>query len=192
MLPELKEKEELIINCKFKIAELEKNLFLKFRDQFRLNCEVIKQLSESVSTVDVLQSLADVAEKNNYCKPEINNSENLYIKDGCHPILQNILNKQCIPNNVEFNETTKRVAILTGPNMGGKSTYLKLTGIIVIMAQIGSFVSATEAKIGIVDKIFTRIGASDNLAEGESTFMFEMRETASILINSTKKITRPC
>ena len=141
-----------------------------------------------LARLDVYVSLAEVAVKNNYVCPEVDNSDVLEIKDGRHPVVEQFVkDSYFVPNDTFLNTTTDKMALITGPNMAGKSTYMRQSALIVLMAQIGSFVPAKEARIGVVDKLFTRVGASDDLASGQSTFMLEMTEVAYILNNATKK-----
>jgi DNA mismatch repair protein MutS len=183
--PELKEYEEQILGAEEKIYAIETRLF---NDLVTTIAEFIKpiQLNSSlVAQLDVLISFADIAEKNHYCRPKINDSKVLDIKGGRHPVIEKHLplGEEYITNSVYLDNDTQQIIIITGPNMSGKSALLRQTALIVMMAQMGSFVPAKEVTMGIVDKIFTRVGASDNLSSGESTFMVEMNETASILNN---------
>ena len=184
--PELKEYEEKILGAEEKIGELEYTLFLELREIVVMNLGEIQNNARIIAQLDFLNALGELAFQNNYVAPDINDSSNLEINDGRHPVVEKLLeNELFIPNDTQLDTTDKQIALITGPNMAGKSTYLRQVGLIVLMAQIGSFVPARSAKIGIVDRIFTRVGASDNLARGESTFLVEMNETANILNNTT-------
>lgn len=185
--PELKEIEDTIINAEEKLNDLEYELFSQVRKTVASNVERIQKTASAVAVCDVLQAFAEVAEKNNYVKPSIDTSGELDIKNGRHPVVEQVMkNERFIPNDVELNTADNRLAIITGPNMAGKSTYMRQTALLVLMAQIGSFVPADSARIGITDRIFTRVGASDDLATGQSTFMVEMIEVANILNNASK------
>jgi DNA mismatch repair protein MutS len=146
----------------------------------------IQKTAKAVAQIDVFASLATVAEQNNYCRPKLNEKGLIDIKDGRHPVVERMIqNEMFVANDTYLDNGSNRVSIITGPNMAGKSTYMRQSALIVLMAQIGSFVPAKSAKIGIVDRIFTRVGASDDLASGQSTFMVEMSEVANILRNAT-------
>lgn len=183
----LSEFETKINNSHEKIIELEKKLFIEIRNTVKEQIPLLLDISQLVSKIDVLQSYAFAATVHGYNKPEINKDNELYISKGRHPVVEsNLPYGSFIPNDTVLNENNCFI-LLTGPNMAGKSTYLRQTALIVLMAQIGSFVPAEEARIGIVDKIFCRVGASDNLARGESTFLVEMNETAHILRSASEK-----
>ena len=185
---ELKILEEKIISAQDKIIKLEKEIYVSLRQEIATYANYILNLATTVAELDIFLSFADTAVKDNYCCPLISNSKNLILKEARHPVVEKILKTGAfVANDITLNDTTNRVIIITGPNMSGKSTYLRQTALIVIMAQIGSFVPCSYAEIGIVDRIFTRIGAGDNLAGGESTFMVEMSETASILNQYTNR-----
>lgn len=185
---QLKEYEELILNSKEKLQELEYNIFCKVRNQVIDEIPRLKHSAYYLAMLDVLVSLAEVAYKNNYVKPEIMLNDEINITDGRHPVVELTLKDELfIPNDTHINCKDSLISIITGPNMAGKSTYMRQVALIVIMAQIGSFVPAKKAQICIVDRIFTRIGAADNLAMGQSTFMVEMMEVANILNNATEK-----
>ncbi|WP_457569479.1 DNA mismatch repair protein MutS [Desulfurobacterium sp.] len=184
--PELKEFEEKILSAKEKVEKLEYSLFVNLRKYITENSERIQKTAEIIGNIDFLLSLSKVAEERGYTKPEITDSYNLLIEEGKHPVLEKFLEEDFIPNSIHLSKE-KSFAIVTGPNMGGKSVFLRQTALITLMAQIGSFVPAKKAKIGIVDRIFSRVGASDNLSRGLSTFMMEMVETANILHNATEK-----
>ena len=185
--PELKELEDMILGAEDRLNSLEYNLFCQVRDQIGENILRIQQTARALAGVDVFASLAFVAERNNYVRPVINAKGVIDIKNGRHPVVEQMIsNDMFIPNDTHLDNHKNRIAIITGPNMAGKSTYMRQTALIVLMAQIGSFVPADSAKIGVVDRIFTRVGASDDLASGQSTFMVEMTEVANILRNATK------
>ena len=185
---ELKEMESTIFSAEEKLVSLEFELFTSFRNFVADNCDRIRKSASLIAEIDVYRSLAEVARKNNYVCPDVDLSTDLVIKDGRHPVVEKfITNSYFVPNDTELDTAANRVMIITGPNMAGKSTYMRQVAIITLMAQIGSFVPAKSAKIGIVDKIFTRVGASDDLASGQSTFMLEMTEVAAILRGATKK-----
>lgn len=185
---ELKTLEEKIISAQDKIIRLETELFVSLRQETAAYAQHILSLSSMIAELDIYLSFAQNAVVCNYTCPEINDSKELVLKDARHPVVEQILKDgSFVANDISLNETTKRVMILTGPNMSGKSTYLRQVALIVIMAQMGSFVPCSYANIGIIDRIFTRIGAGDNLAGGESTFMVEMTETANILNQYTDR-----
>lgn len=185
---ELKNMENEIVGAQEKIVNIEYDMFVKIRDKIEENAKRLQIAANIIAKIDVLTSLATVANDMNYCKPEVDNSDIIDIKDGRHPVVEKILSSgEFVPNDAYLNSNTNRLNIITGPNMAGKSTYMRQVALITLMAQIGSFVPASKAHIGIVDKIFTRVGASDDLAMGESTFMVEMMEVATILKNATPK-----
>ena len=184
---ELKKLEDQILGSKDKTVNLEYEEFVKIRTHIAKNVKRLQQTSEVVSTLDVLTSFAQVAENMNYCMPEINTHGVIDIKNGRHPVVEKILGAgEFVENDTYLDKEDNRLSIITGPNMAGKSTYMRQVALITLMAQIGSFVPASEAIIGIVDKIFTRVGASDDLSMGQSTFMVEMMEVASILKEATE------
>ncbi len=186
---ELKVYEDKIFNAEEKINSIENRIFGDLRT-FILNfTDVIQKNAGVIAAVDTLVSFAEVSDRYRYVRPEINESDTIEIKEGRHPVIERLLpaGEKYIPNDVTIDTDTNQILILTGPNMSGKSSYLRQTGLIVLLAQIGCFVPAKEAKIGLVDKIFTRVGASDNIAKGESTFLVEMHEAANILNNATPK-----
>ena len=185
---ELKEMETAILGAEEKLAVLEYEIFNALRAFIANNSERICKTALSVAEIDVYSSLAEVADKNSYVCPEVDLSSDIVIKEGRHPVVERFVkDSYFVPNDTFLNTQSDRVMIITGPNMAGKSTYMRQVALITLMAQIGSFVPAKEAKIGIVDKLFTRVGASDDLASGQSTFMLEMNEVATILKNATKK-----
>ena len=185
---ELKEMETAIFNAEDKIVALEYELFMKLRSVVSENSDRIRKTAALIASIDVFRSFAEVASKNSYVCPEVDLSDDIFIKDGRHPVVEKyVSNSYFVPNDTSLNNTTGRMMIITGPNMAGKSTYMRQVAIITIMAQIGSYVPAREAKIGVVDKVFTRVGASDDLASGQSTFMLEMNEVANILKNATSR-----
>lgn len=187
IIPKLKEIEETLANAEGKVIELEYSIFNEVRTRISNEVLRIQRSSEVVSTIDVLCSLAEVAESSNYIMPEINSSDKIEIVDGRHPVVEKMItNNLFVPNDTRLDNVEDRLMIITGPNMAGKSTYMRQVALIVHMAQIGSFVPASKVEIGVVDRIFTRVGASDDLASGQSTFMVEMTEVANILNNATK------
>lgn len=184
--PELKELEDTILGAEDKLTTLEYEYFREIREHIASQIERIQKTAKAVANLDVFLSLAYVAETNHYCKPRMNKKGIIDIKSGRHPVVEKMIpNDMFIENDVYLDNQKHRVSIITGPNMAGKSTYMRQVALIVLMAQIGSFVPAKEANIGIVDRIFTRVGASDDLASGQSTFMVEMNEVANILRNAT-------
>ena len=184
---ELKKLEEQILGAEEKVVNLEYNAFVQIREEIARNIKRLQRTAEAVSTLDVLASFAQVAEDMDYCMPKVDNSGCVDIKDGRHPVIEKMLPAgSFVGNDTYLNKETDRLSIITGPNMAGKSTYMRQVALIALMAQVGSFVPATEAHIGIVDKIFTRVGASDDLSMGQSTFMVEMMEVAQILKESTE------
>ena len=185
---ELKDVEATILGAADKVCALEYNLFQEIRQKIANESERIRKTANLVATIDVYNSLAAVAAKNNYVKPEIDDSNVVDIKDGRHPVVEQFVkDTYFVPNDVYLDVSANRLMLITGPNMAGKSTYMRQVALIVVMAQIGSFVPANDARIGIVDKVFTRVGASDDLASGQSTFMLEMNEVSYILRNATQK-----
>lgn len=185
--PELKELEYKILHAKEKINNLEYKLFLDVRNKVAENLEKIQKSAISVAKLDVLVSFAEVSLKNEYVRPKITDDGRIILKDSRHPVVELLADEVVfVPNDVNLDTDENRVALITGPNMAGKSTYMRQIALITIMAQIGCFVPATEASVGIVDSIFTRVGASDDLASGQSTFMVEMTELAEILKNASK------
>ncbi len=187
-MPKLKEMEDTILNAEDKLYGLEYDLFCEIRDALADNMERIQRTAKAIAALDVFCSLAYVAERNGYVRPKLNTRGILDIKDGRHPVVEKVIkNDMFIANDTFLDNDKHLISIITGPNMAGKSTYMRQTALIVLMAQIGSFVPAKSAKIGIVDRIFTRVGASDDLASGQSTFMVEMNEVANILRNATSK-----
>lgn len=187
--PELKQYEEKILNAEERIYQLETEFFNELRITISDEAEKIQKNAQLIAALDCFLSFAEVAIENNYVKPEVNDDDAIIIKNGRHPVVEKILpyGEKFTPNDTYLDNSTQQIMIITGPNMSGKSVYLRQVGLIVLLAQIGSFVPAESARIGIVDKIFTRVGASDNLAAGESTFLVEMHETANIVNNATPK-----
>ena len=184
---ELKTLENQILGAEEKVVNLEYNEFVKIREEIAKNIRRLQQSAKVVSTLDVLSSFAQVAEDMNYCMPTVTDNGIINIKDGRHPVIEKMLGVgNFVPNDTMLDKDENRLAIITGPNMAGKSTYMRQVALITLMAQIGSFVPATEAQIGVVDKIFTRVGASDDLSMGQSTFMVEMMEVATILKEATE------
>ena len=183
---ELKTIENQILGAEEKVVDLEYNEFVKIREEIARNIKRLQKTATVVSTLDVLTSFAQVAEDMNYCMPVVKNDGVINIKDGRHPVIDKMIGiGSFVPNDTYLNKDDSRLSIITGPNMAGKSTYMRQVALITLMAQVGSFVPATEAEIGVVDKIFTRVGASDDLSMGQSTFMVEMMEVATILKEAT-------
>jgi len=189
--PELKEYEAKILDAQEKIVEIERRLFAELRSSIAAEAKRIRQTALALAEVDVLSGLAHIAAQRNYCRPTLEESGDLEIVGGRHPVIEEqetaAGGERFVPNDLYLNSTTHTILVLTGPNMGGKSTYLRQAALIVILAQMGSFVPARSVRMGLVDRVFTRIGASDNLARGRSTFMVEMTETADILHTATPK-----
>ncbi len=188
--PELKEYESRILDAQEKIVDIERRLFTALRSAIAGEAKRIRQTALALAEVDVLASLAHIAALCNYCRPTFDDSADIEIVEGRHPVIENQelgVGDRFVPNDLFLNSTTHTILVLTGPNMGGKSTYLRQAALIVILAQMGSFVPARSARLGVVDRVFTRIGASDNLARGRSTFMVEMTETAAILHTATPR-----
>ncbi len=187
--PELKEMEEKILKADERIEILERELFQELREYAARFGSAVQQNGQSLGILDALLSLSVIAGDNKFIKPEMHDGDDILIEEGRHPVVEQVLppGDPFIPNETKLDNQSEQVLIITGPNMAGKSTYIRQVGLIVLMAQIGSFVPATKAKIGLVDRIFTRVGAQDNLAGGESTFLVEMNETANILNNATNK-----
>ena len=185
---ELKEMEAKVLGASDKLSQLEYDIFCEIRTKVAENSTRIQKSAQLIAETDAYYSLATVAAKNRYVRPEANSSDEINIKDGRHPVVEQFVkDSYFVPNDTLLNLKTDRLLLITGPNMAGKSTYMRQVALITLMAQIGSFVPAAEATVGIVDKIFTRVGASDDLASGQSTFMLEMNEVAYILRNATKK-----
>ncbi|MGA1862548.1 DNA mismatch repair protein MutS [Deferribacter thermophilus] len=184
---ELKELEVKILEAESKLTELEYQQFFEIREKVEKEIERVRNQANKIALLDMLLSFAEAAIRYEYTKPHINDSNEIKIIEGRHPVIEQTMNEPFVPNDIFINTEKDRLLIITGPNMAGKSTYLRMTALITILAHTGSFVPAKEANIGLVDRIFTRIGASDNLAKGESTFMVEMVETANILNNATEK-----
>lgn len=185
--PELKELEDTILNAEDRLFSLEYRLFAEVREKIFEQAERIHKTAKAIAMIDAMASLAYVAERNHYVCPEVNKKGTIIIKDGRHPVVEQMIpNQMFVANDTLLDNGINRVSIITGPNMAGKSTYMRQTALIVLLAQIGSYVPASSAEIGIVDRIFTRVGASDDLASGQSTFMVEMTEVANILRNATK------
>jgi len=186
--PELKELEEQVLTAKDRLTALEYQLFSQLREHLAAQAARVQTAAAAVAAADALCSLAAVAVQQNYCRPEITLSSEISITDGRHPVVEQVLKDSLfVPNDTHLGAADNQVSIITGPNMAGKSTYMRQVALIVLMAQMGSFVPARSARIGIVDRVFTRIGASDDLASGQSTFMVEMAEVASILKYATSK-----
>ena len=185
---ELKDMEATILGASDKVCSLEYELFCEIRAYVADNSHRIQKAAAILARLDAYYSLASVAAKNNYVRPEVDTSDVISIKDGRHPVVEQFVrDTYFVPNDADLDTSSKRLMLITGPNMAGKSTYMRQVAIITLMAQIGSFVPVREARIGIVDKLFTRVGASDDLASGQSTFMLEMNEVADILRNATRR-----
>ena len=178
----------MILGAEDKLFALEYDLFCQMREELAAQIPRIQETAKAIAQLDVYASLSVVAQRNNYVRPTVNTKGVIDIKNGRHPVVEKMINNDMfIANDTYLDNGSKRVSVITGPNMAGKSTYMRQTALIVLMAQIGSFVPAEKAKIGVVDRIFTRVGASDDLASGQSTFMVEMTEVANILRNATAK-----
>ncbi|MDI6640691.1 MAG: DNA mismatch repair protein MutS [Elusimicrobiota bacterium] len=185
---ELREYEQKVLTAEEKISRIETQIFSEVKSAILKEAQKIYSISSAIAELDTYISFAKIAAQNNYCKPKITDDYCIRIEDGRHPVLEKkLVGKTFVPNDTYLDGSENQIILLTGPNMSGKSTYLRQVALIVIMSQIGSYVPATKAEIGIVDRIFTRIGATENLAGGESTFMVEMRQTANILHNSTER-----
>ncbi len=185
--PELKEMEDKILGADERAKRLEYDEFCRLREDLLSHLEILQDTADALAEVDVLAGLAETARLFNYCRPVLNESLNLHIKDGRHPVLdQNLAGEKFVPNDVLLEPQQNRLLLITGPNMAGKSTYIRQVALLTLMAQIGSFIPAAQAEIGLADRIFTRVGASDDLSRGQSTFMVEMNETAAILNNATE------
>src|SRR6476660_5985304 len=188
--PELKEYESKILDAQERIVDIERRLFAELRTAIAGEARRIRQTALALAEIDVLAALAQIAALRNYCRPKFDDSADIEIVAGRHPVIEQLelrSGDRFVPNDLFLNSTTNAIMVLTGPNMGGKSTYLRQAALTVIMAQAGSFVPARSARLGLVDRVFTRIGASDNLARGRSTFMIEMTETAAILHTATPR-----
>jgi len=185
--PELKEHESAVLGAGERAKELEHELFQQVRQEVSAHTERLQKTAEALAALDVLVSLATVAHENGYVRPRLTTDRTLHVKDGRHPVLERILDEQFVPNDIEMDGEQVRMLVITGPNMSGKSVYIRQTALIVLMAQMGSFVPAAEATVGLVDRIFTRVGASDEQRRGQSTFMVEMIEVAGILNSATDR-----
>jgi DNA mismatch repair protein MutS len=186
--PELKEMEAKILGADERARQLESQLFQKLREETLRELESIQRTAAAIAVLDIICAFAETARLFRYCRPQLNNTLGLTIKDGRHPVLdQNLVEEKFVPNDTSLDGETMRMAIVTGPNMAGKSTYIRQVALIVLMAQIGSFVPAESAEIGLVDRIFTRVGANDDIGRGQSTFMVEMNETSNIVNNATER-----
>ncbi|MBQ1475688.1 MAG: DNA mismatch repair protein MutS, partial [Firmicutes bacterium] len=188
IIPELKEKEDLVMNAETRINKIEYELFQEIRETIKGYIAKIQTTAQCISTLDVLASFADVSEKNDYCKPEMNEGDAIVIERGRHPVIEQMMRGGTfVSNDVQIDRDSRSLLLITGPNMAGKSTYMRQLALIVLMAQAGCFVPAESARIGLCDRIYTRIGASDNIAMGQSTFFVEMSELAYILNTATEK-----
>lgn len=185
--PELKEFEHQVLHAQERILKLELELFQALREEITSYAKQVRRVAEKIAQMDVLLSLALVARKYNYVRPQVDAGDIFHVVQGRHPVIETLAHEDYIPNDVFLNENQQRLYLITGPNMAGKSTFIRQVALICILAQIGSFVPAKQAHIGIVDKVFSRIGASDDLSRGQSTFMVEMTETANILHSATNR-----
>ena len=185
--PALKEYEEKVLGADERILEREVEIFEQLRAEVAAHAPRIQDSARALASLDALAALAETATVNNYTKPHVHEGDDIQIVDGRHPVVERHASESFVPNDTILNATTHQLVILTGPNMGGKSTYLRQVAIICLLAQAGSFVPARQAKLSLVDRIFTRVGASDNIARGQSTFMVEMQETANILHSATSR-----
>jgi DNA mismatch repair protein MutS len=186
--PELKEYEARVLNSENLIEKLEVNLLARIREQVAVYYPAMKDIAHALATLDVLLSLAEVAESRHFNRPRVDKGFALAIREGRHPVVEATLGRGgFVPNDAILDPASNQILMLTGPNMAGKSTYMRQVALIVILTQMGSFVPATEARVGVVDRVFTRIGAADSLAHGDSTFMVEMKETAAILHHATER-----
>jgi DNA mismatch repair protein MutS len=185
--PALKEYEEKVLGADERILERELEIFEALRKRLSAESPRIQDTARALATLDVLAALAETAAVANYIKPHVHDGDDFVVTDGRHPVVERFATDPFVPNDIDLNATTRQLVILTGPNMGGKSTYLRQTALIPLLAQIGSFVPAKQAKVPVVDRIFARVGASDNIARGHSTFMVEMQETANILHTATSR-----
>lgn len=187
IIPELKEKEEAILSAQERMNTLEFDIFMRVRDEVSVHGERIRQVAGAIASADVLRSFAESAVAHGYSRPTVDDGDTIVLKDARHPVVERVLGSSFVPNDAHLDTGLNRLIILTGPNMAGKSTYLRQIALVVVMAQAGSFVPAAEARIGLVDRIFTRVGAFDDLSRGQSTFMVEMTELANILNCATKR-----
>src|SRR5262249_44472302 len=178
--------EQKVLGAEERINEIESEIFTQIRQTIALQTRRVQTVAQALAVLDALLSLAEVAARRNYTRPILTEDDELYIRSGRHPVIE-AMSERFIPNDTYLNNSTDRLLIITGANMGGKSTWLRQCALISIMAQIGSFVPADEARLCIVDRVFTRVGAADNLATGRSTFMVEMTETANILNTATPR-----
>jgi DNA mismatch repair protein MutS len=186
--PALKEVENKILGADERSQALEYELFIQLRDEVLRDLSKLQETAAAVATLDVLAGLAETARLFGYCRPDLSDTLRLRIEDGRHPVLdQSLIEEKFVPNDVQLDDTANRLLILTGPNMAGKSTYIRQVALLTLMAQIGSWLPAKTAEVGLTDRIFTRVGANDDLARGQSTFMVEMNETANICNNATAR-----
>lgn len=186
--PTLKEYESKVLTAEERIQSIENELFQELRQEIALYTKAVMSVAQAIARIDCISTFAEVAKQNHYCCPTIDESSFLHIEEGRHPVIEQVCKREkFVPNDTDLDDQNQRLLLITGPNMAGKSTYLRQVALLVIMAQIGSFIPAKRAHIGIVDKVFTRIGASDDLSRGQSTFMVEMTETANILNNATSR-----
>ena len=180
--------ENKILGADERMRAFEFEEFQKLRNEILTELRALQIVADTLAEIDVIAGLAEKARLYGYCRPLLNESKNLYIKDGRHPVLdQHLAEEKFVPNDTTLDHETNRLLLITGPNMAGKSTYIRQVALLTLMAQMGSFIPASQAEIGLVDRIFTRVGANDDLARGQSTFMVEMNETASIINNATEQ-----
>jgi DNA mismatch repair protein MutS len=187
MTPALKEYEEKVLGADERILERELEIFEALRRRIAAEAPRIQDTARALAMLDVLAGLAETAAVCNFAKPHVHDGDEYVVTDGRHPVVERFATDPFVPNDIELNSTARQLVILTGPNMGGKSTYLRQAALIPLLAQIGSFVPARDAKVPVVDRVFARVGASDNIARGQSTFMVEMQETANILHAATSR-----
>src|SRR5262249_36404766 len=185
--PDLKEKEQIVLRSEAERVRLETALFAALRERIASHTERVHQTAAALAALDVLASFAETARQRDYVRPLLTTGDRIRIRSGRHPVVERLLDGEFVPNDVELSAGEAQILLVTGPNMGGKSTFLRQVALIVLMAYAGSFVPARDAEIGTVDRIFTRVGASDNLARGQSTFLVEMTETAKILNSATSR-----
>jgi DNA mismatch repair protein MutS len=186
--PDLKEYEAKVLNAEQLIEKLEGQILARVREQVALRYGALQEIGSSLATLDAFRSLAEAAESQHFTRPRVDKGLAVVIRDGRHPVVEAVMGRGAfVPNDAILDPASNQILLLTGPNMAGKSTYMRQVALIVILAQMGSFVPAAEARIGVIDRIFTRIGAADSLAQGESTFMVEMKETAAILCYATAR-----
>jgi DNA mismatch repair protein MutS len=184
---ELKEYESIVLNAQQRLAELEREAFIRLCGELVQHAERLRSAAQTLARIDVVASLAEAATRGGYVRPHLNDSTSLHIEGGRHPVVERALDEAFVPNDVSIDTDAEQLLVITGPNMAGKSTVLRQVALTVLLAQIGAFVPAASAEVGLVDRIFTRIGAQDDIATGQSTFMVEMTETAALLVQSTRR-----